>query len=81
MLSEGYADFRVDAANAEMSADRSAFFITFNVTEGKQYKFSKPNINIGVRDLKVSQLSPFVEFEEGDVRQQAGSEVCPRDNQ
>ena len=51
-LSEGYADFRVDAANAEMAPDRSAFFITFNVTEGRQYKFAKPNINIGLRDLK-----------------------------
>ena len=66
-LSEGYADFRVDAANAEMAPDRSAFFVTFNVTEGRQYKFAKPNINIGLRDLKVSQLSPLLEFKEGDV--------------
>ena len=66
-LSEGYADFRVDSANAEMTPDRSAFFVTFKVTEGKQYKFAKPSINIGLRDLKISQLSPFLDFEEGDV--------------
>ena len=50
-----------------MTPGRSAFFITFKVTEGKQYKFAKPNISIGPRDLKISQLSPFLEFEEGDV--------------
>ncbi|MDG2032947.1 MAG: outer membrane protein assembly factor BamA, partial [Rhodospirillales bacterium] len=66
-LSEGYADFRVDSANAELTPDRSSFFITFNITEGKQYTFAKPNIDIGVRDLKLSQLSPFLEFERGDV--------------
>ena len=66
-LAEGYADFRVNSANAELTPDRSSFFITFNITEGKQYKFAEPVINIGVRDIKQSQLSPLLEFEKGDV--------------
>ncbi len=40
-LSEGYADFRIISAVAELSEDQQDFFITFTVEEGKQYKFGK----------------------------------------
>src|SRR5262249_33257722 len=36
-LKEGYADFRVVSAVAELSPDRDAFFITFTVEEGERY--------------------------------------------
>ncbi len=66
-LSEGYADFRVESAVAELTPDRSAFFITFNIDEGKQYKFSDVNVSVGIRGLEASQLTPLLEFEKGDV--------------
>src|SRR5690606_15424927 len=36
-LKEGYADFRVISAVAELSPDRESFFITFTVDEGERY--------------------------------------------
>jgi len=40
-LSEGYADFRVISAAAELTRDRTGFFITFTVDEGKRYRFGR----------------------------------------
>lgn len=39
--SEGYVDFRVVSAVAEMTPDRSDFFLTFTVEEGPRYKFGE----------------------------------------
>lgn len=38
-LKEGFADFRVNSAVAELTPDRSAFFVTFTVEEGERYRF------------------------------------------
>lgn len=37
--SEGFADFKVQSAFAELSADRDAFYLTFTVDEGPRYRF------------------------------------------
>jgi len=36
---EGYADFQVKSANAELSPNKDAFYLTFVVEEGPQYTF------------------------------------------
>ena len=43
-LSEGYADFRVVSAVAELAPDREGFFITFTISEGERYKFGKVEV-------------------------------------
>ena len=55
-LSEGYADFRVISAAAELTRDRSGFFITFTVDEGRRYRFGKIAIDSKLRDLSIDQL-------------------------
>jgi len=40
-LVNGYVDFRIVSAVAELSEDQTEFFITFTVDEGEQYKFGK----------------------------------------
>ena len=55
-LSEGYADFRVISAVAELTRDRTGFFITFTVDEGKRYKFGKIEIDSQLRDLSIEEL-------------------------
>ena len=42
--SRGYADFRVNSVNAEISQERDAYFITFNIREGQ--KFSVGQIDV-----------------------------------
>lgn len=44
----GYADFRVVSAVAELTRDKDGFFVTYTVEEGPQYKF-------GVVDVRVEE--------------------------
>ncbi|MBC7180558.1 MAG: outer membrane protein assembly factor BamA, partial [Roseovarius sp.] len=39
--SRGYVDFRVTGTNAELARERDAYFITFNVQEGQQFRFGE----------------------------------------
>ena len=65
-LAEGYADFRIGSAVAELAPDRGAFYITLNLYEGERYKFGDINISSGVRNVEVDQLKPLIEFKKGD---------------
>lgn len=65
-LKEGYADFRVISAVAELSPDREAFFITFTVEEGERYKFGTIDIRTTLRDLDPESLRKQVTTVEGD---------------
>jgi outer membrane protein insertion porin family len=65
-LSEGYADFRVVSAVAELSPDQEAFFITFTVEEGERYKLGTVDIKTTLKDLDPESLRGLVTTEEGD---------------
>ncbi|MBX6321216.1 MAG: outer membrane protein assembly factor BamA [Rhodospirillaceae bacterium] len=65
-LSEGYADFRVSSAVAELSPDRDGFFISFTVDEGERYKIGAVDVKTSLRDLNVDQLRSLVTTETGD---------------
>ncbi|MET1028377.1 MAG: outer membrane protein assembly factor BamA, partial [Dongiaceae bacterium] len=65
-LSEGYADFRVVSAVAELSPDQEAFFITFTVEEGERYKFGKIDIKATLKGLDPNSLWTDVDTKEGD---------------
>lgn len=39
--SRGYVDFRVTGTNAELARERDAYFVTFNIQEGQQFRFGK----------------------------------------
>ncbi|WP_243144988.1 outer membrane protein assembly factor BamA [Litoreibacter roseus] len=40
-LSRGYVDFEVLSATPELTRERDAFFITFNIQEGQQFRFGE----------------------------------------
>lgn len=65
-LSEGYADFRVVSAVAELAPDRSGFIITFTVDEGERYRFGDVTVTSQLPDLKTEQLAAFVQPHSGD---------------
>ncbi|MCZ6666086.1 MAG: outer membrane protein assembly factor BamA, partial [Gammaproteobacteria bacterium] len=65
-LSQGYADFRVISAIAELTRDRTGFFITFTVDEGRRYKFGAINIDSKLRDLSIDELFTNVETFQDD---------------
>ena len=45
-LTNGYADFRVVSAVAELTPDRKDFIVTYVVDEGERYKFGRPEDRI-----------------------------------
>ncbi len=65
-LSEGYADFRVISAVAELTRDRTGFFITFTVEEGERYRFGKVDVKSTLRDLSPDQLFEQVQTVPGE---------------
>ena len=64
-LTQGYADFRVISALAELTPDRKDFVITYVVEEGPRYKFGKINAESDLRDLNATKLNSLVRLKEG----------------
>ena len=46
-LHNGYADFNVISANAELSPDRKSFYLTFDISEGPRYRVGSPEDRLG----------------------------------
>ncbi len=65
-LSEGYADFNVVSAVAELSQDRSGFYITITVDEGNRYKLGNVGLTNHIDDLDTQSLEPYIELTKGD---------------
>jgi outer membrane protein insertion porin family len=65
-LSEGYIDFKVVSAVAELSPEQDAFYITFTVDEGERYKLGKVEIKTSLKDLDPKALRSLVQTAEGD---------------
>ncbi|MFK7881919.1 outer membrane protein assembly factor BamA [Roseobacter sp.] len=40
-LSRGYIDFRTNSVNAELTEERDAYFLVFNIQEGQQFRFGE----------------------------------------
>jgi outer membrane protein insertion porin family len=64
-LANGYADFRVVSAVAELTPDREGFYITFTIEEGDRYKFRTIDVISRLRDLNVDELRRKVTTEAG----------------
>ena len=57
-LANGYVDFRVISAVAELTPDRSGFIITFSLEEGERYRVAAIDIRSQLRDLAPEDLFP-----------------------
>ncbi len=65
-LSEGYVDFRVQSAVAELTPNREEFFLTFTVEEGDRYRVGNVNVSSMLPGLQKESLTDVVTFSEGD---------------
>lgn len=66
-VQNGYADFDVENAVAELTPDKSGFIITIHVNEGNRYKFGDSDIQINLPELKETiDLNKFISFKSGD---------------
>ncbi|WP_174274994.1 outer membrane protein assembly factor BamA [Sphingomonas bacterium] len=65
-LTNGYADFHVVSAVAELTPDKRDFIITYVVEEGKRYHFGDIKVESQIRDLKADNLKYLIKFKKGD---------------
>ena len=65
-LTEGYADFRVTSAVAELTPDKKDFIITYVVEEGKRYKFGDVTVDSDIRDFDNKRLAANLGIKKGD---------------
>jgi outer membrane protein insertion porin family len=65
-LAEGFADFRVVSAVAELSEDRENFFITFTIEEGERYQFGEFDVVSRIPDVEAEPLKQAIELDTGD---------------
>ncbi len=65
-LTEGYADFRVVSAVAELTPDQRDFIITYVVEEGERYKFGDVEVESQLRDFDGDRLERGLSMQSGD---------------
>jgi len=65
-LTQGYADFRVISAVAELTPDKRDFIITFVVEEGERYKFGEVLVESQIRDFSEDGLKAQLPMTTGD---------------
>ncbi|MDX1703815.1 MAG: outer membrane protein assembly factor BamA [Altererythrobacter ishigakiensis] len=65
-LTEGYADFRVVSAVAELTPDKEDFIITYVVEEGERYKFGDVSVESQLRDFDSDRLTNNLPMATGD---------------
>lgn len=65
-LANGFADFRVISAVAELTEDQEAFFITFTVEEGERYQFGTFDLTSKIPDIDPEPLKDAIGLDTGD---------------
>lgn len=65
-LTNGYADFRVVSAVAELTPDKRDFIVTYVVEEGDRYKFGDVELESDIRDVKADTFRYLVPMKKGD---------------
>ena len=65
-LTEGYADFRVASAIAELTPDNQNFIVTYVLDEGERYKFGTVDLESQIRDIKSDEFKSIIKIQPGD---------------
>jgi outer membrane protein insertion porin family len=63
----GYYDFRVTSAVAELTPDQKDFYVTFTVDEGRQYDFGAIKVETALEKLDASVLQAVVPIQAGEL--------------
>lgn len=64
---EGYADFQVRSAHAELTPARDGFVITFVVEEGPQYTMRSVNVESQLKDQETPDFGKAITTEAGET--------------
>lgn len=64
---QGYYDFRVTSADAAITPDQEAFYITFTIDEGRLYNFGEVKVETELDKLNEVLLSRAIGIKKGDL--------------
>lgn len=64
-LGRGFADMRVISAVAELTPDKTAFFITFTIVEGERYRFGKIDVISNLKGVQGDEFKRGLRLREG----------------
>ncbi len=64
--SQGYADFKVESAIAELTPERDGFYITFTVDEGPKYDFGEVTFESSLKGINSERLQKLVTTHSGE---------------
>ena len=63
---QGYADFRITSAVAELSPDKKHFFLNISVEEGELYNFGNISVDSRIKELESESLERVVFTKSGE---------------
>jgi len=66
-LSRGYPDFQVLSVNSELTRDRNAFLVTFNIREGQQFSFGEITVGSEVPDIDTAEFREAIQIKAGQT--------------
>ncbi|WP_055087261.1 outer membrane protein assembly factor BamA [Jannaschia donghaensis] len=66
-LSRGYADIQVLSATPELSPNRDAYFLTFRVQEGQQFRFGQAAAVSTLPEIDVAAYQSEIRIDPGDI--------------
>ncbi|OLF77915.1 outer membrane protein assembly factor BamA [Maricaulis sp. W15] len=66
---QGYANFRVLSAVAELTPDQRDFYITITIDEGEIYNFGEVTVSTEIPDLNPEFLQAILPVQQGDLFQ------------
>jgi outer membrane protein insertion porin family len=66
-LSRGYADFRVLSSTPELSPSRDAFFVTFQIEEGQQFRFGQVAVSSDLPEIDLAAYRAELRVRPGDI--------------
>lgn len=66
-LNRGYIDMQVRSASAELSRERNAFFLAFDIFEGPQYTYGDSFVTTVARGLDPAEFEALIDLRPGDV--------------
>lgn len=66
-LSRGYVDMRTTAVNGELTEERDGYFVSYNITEGQQFKFGQIDVVSEMNGVDATAYRNIVKVRPGVV--------------
>lgn len=65
--SQGYANFKITSATADIVPAKNVFYITFSIEEGSKYKFGSMNVESQIPRVDIDTLKEKISTKEGQT--------------